>query len=381
MTPTTDGQRIVILANNVTEMGGAQRIVHVLAAGLAGRGHTVQVVGIVPELPGHDWGAKGYDVITLADDKQPPRAPKGWRSRMPKARAATRKRTRVRAQATARLTKLLASAEPGIVICAQVWAMEHLAEVPHDGWRVIGQYHSSYEVAARGRDLARVVASYRDVDTFAALTMTDARRFAAHGMSNATAIPNPLAFFPAQTASPRARQITYLGRLAPEKGPAFLIEAWAQIARRHDDWTLVFVGGGPLESSMHALATRLDIAHRVRFEPAVADVQPVLMRTGVLALPSLVEGLPLAVAEAMACGVACVASDCSDGVRLLVEDERTGLIARRGDAVHLAEQLERLIEDSPLRERLGAAAREHVRQFELDRILDRWEELFVDVLR
>lgn len=373
--------RVVLLANNVTEMGGAQRIVHVLAAGLAGRGHQVQAVGIVPELPGHDWSPYGYDVITLADDKQPPPPAKGWRGRLPKARAVARKRARVRAQAKQRLADLLAAGESGIIICTQVWAMEHLAEVAHEGWRVIGQYHSSYEVAARGRDLARIVASYRDVDTFAALTVTDARRFAAHGMSNAIAIPNPLAFFPDDTASPRARQITYLGRIAPEKGPAFLIAAWAQIAREHDDWMLVLVGGGPLESSMHALATRLDVAHRVRFEPAVTDVQPVLMRTGILALPSLVEGLPLALAEAMACGVACVAADCSDGVRLLIDDEHTGLIARRGDAAHLAEQLDRLINDADLRDRLGTAAREHVRQFQLDPILDRWEALFSDVLR
>lgn len=132
---------------------------------------------------------------------------------------------------------------------------------------------------------------------------------------------------------------------------------------------------------MRALVQAHGIADRVLFHPAVTDVEPVLARTGILALPSLVEGLPLSLAEAMACGVACVASDCSDGVRLLVEDEHTGLLARRGDAAHLAEQLDRLITDAALRDRLGRAAREHVAQFELDPILDRWEAVFLDVLR
>ena len=107
----------------------------------------------------------------------------------------------------------------------------------------------------------------------------------------------------------------------------------------------------------------------------------VLMGTGILALPSLTEGFPLALAEAMACGVACVASDCSSGVRALVDDGRTGLIARRGDAVHLARQIARLMDSPDLRRRLGLAARASVEGLRLPVVIDRWEALFNDVLR
>jgi glycosyltransferase involved in cell wall biosynthesis len=68
-------------------------------------------------------------------------------------------------------------------------------------------------------------------------------------------------------------------------------------------------------------------------------------------------------------------------VRALVDDGRTGLIARRGDAAHLAEQLARLMDSPDLRRRLGAAARQSVEALQLASVIDRWEALFNDVLR
>jgi len=83
----------------------------------------------------------------------------------------------------------------------------------------------------------------------------------------------------------------------------------------------------------------------------------------------------------MACGVAVVASDCSAGVRALVDDGVDGLLARRGDAEHLAAQLERLMSDPVMRRSLASAGREKVAILEEPVILDRWERLLQDVWR
>jgi len=119
----------------------------------------------------------------------------------------------------------------------------------------------------------------------------------------------------------------------------------------------------------------------VVFLPPTPDPMGVLMGTSILALPSLTEGFPLVLAEAMACGVACVASDCSSGVRALVDDGRTGLIARRGDAPHLAQQLARLMDSRDLRRDLGAGAREAVEDLQLRAVIDRWERLIANARR
>lgn len=357
--------RILIMANNVQELGGAQRVVHVLAQGLGSRGHDVVIIGVVPNQPPHVYeSSPTYDTVTLLDDVYP----KDAVARLAHERLATE-----------RLQRLLDDGPPGIVITAQLWAMEHLNRCRLAGWAVIGQYHSSFEAAQAGRDLPRAKAMYRDVDAFTLLCDEDASSFRAEGFNNVVTMPNPLAYWPAEATDSAAPVVTYLGRFSAEKGPRFLLEAWRLLAPDHPKWRLDMVGSGPLEQELRG---RLSAENpRVTFRPSTTDPMGVLMGTGILALPSLTEGFPLALAEAMACGVACVANDCSAGVRALVDDGRTGLIARRGDASHLAEQLGSLMASANLRRRLGTAARQSVEGLRLPAVVDRWEALFVDVLR
>jgi hypothetical protein len=76
----------------------------------------------------------------------------------PSVRQLIARRAALRAEAVAALDAVLRDGPPGIVVTTQLWAMEHLAEVRHDDWAVIGQYHSSFEAAVAGRDLPRALA-------------------------------------------------------------------------------------------------------------------------------------------------------------------------------------------------------------------------------
>lgn len=366
--------RLVFLANNIDEVGGAQRVVHVLAQGLATRGYDVQLVGVTPFAPRHHFVEDPcYSSAVLMDEP--------WPAPSPQTKAT---RGLLRAQAIERLATLLADGEPGIVITAQLWAMEHLAQVPHDTWRVIGQYHSSFAAAAQGRDLARALASYADVDAFTLLTPADADDFRQQGLNNTRWMPNPLAFWPEHPLSSRARQVTYVGRFSSEKGVGYLLDAWALVAARHPDWNLRLVGAGPEEETLRAHLAALEGSHgplRAQFAPPVTDVAAEYATTGILVLPSLTEGLPLVLAEGMASGLACVASDCSPGVRLLARDGMAARLAARGDAHSLADAIDGLIADDTERTRLGAKAREAMYPYRLDAVLDRWETLIAQVLR
>lgn len=378
--------RIVVVANSIDELGGAQRVVHLVAQGLAERGYPVELVGLAPaDRPHRYLDRPAYRSSTLMTQPWPaPPADSRLTTRM---RPSTRRRVALRAQlgaeASAGLTALLADGPPGVLVCAQLWAMEHVPADALDRWPVIAQYHSSFEAAAAGRDLGRVLTVFRDADVFALLTAADADSFGRAGMDNTAWIPNPLAVWPDEPVDATAgRSVTYLGRLSPEKGPRFLVDAWGLVAARHPDWRLRFVGSGPDEAAVRRRIARLPIgADRVDVVPPVADVGPELARAGVLALPSLTEGLPMVLAEAMATGLACVASDCSAGVRALTDDGRVGRLVARGDAAALAGALDALLADADERARLGAAARAYVEQYRLPGVLDRWERLIADALR
>jgi colanic acid/amylovoran biosynthesis glycosyltransferase len=124
--------------------------------------------------------------------------------------------------------------------------------------------------------------------------------------------------------------------------------------------------------------TDLRLEARVRLQGALPSVEVAerLRRADVLLLPSLAEGVPTVVLEAMACGVAVVASDCG-GVREAVRDGVQGLLVAPRDAVGLAAALERCWRDPGLRSRLGAEGRRTVLSgFTLDRQLDQFLALY-----
>lgn len=377
--------RVVIMANNIDEVGGAQRVAHVLAQGLAERGHAVDLVGVTPYSPRHAFiAAPAYREFRLMPSAWPPPPPDNRpRTRIkPSVRRLLRTRADLRAQAIDALGAVLADGPPGVVVTTQLWAMEHLVEVPHGDWAVIGQYHSSYEAAAAGRDLPRILSLYRDVDVVTMLSPGDADAVRRDGLDNVTWLPNPLAFWPATPAPADARTVTYLGRLSPEKGVPFLLDAWGRIAAEHPDWRLRLVGSGPDEHAVRTQATGLpEGGDRVDILPPVADAEAELRGAGVVVQPSLTEGLPLALAEAMALGLPCIASDCSSGVRLLTEDGRAARLVARADAAALARAMSALMDSADERRELGAAARVAMEPYRADRILDRWERLLVDVLR
>jgi glycosyltransferase involved in cell wall biosynthesis len=282
--------------------------------------------------------------------------------------------------AVERLGRLLAEGEPGVIVSTQVWAMEHLAQVPHDAWAVIGQYHSSMEAAAASGDLERVIAAYRDVDVVAMLTPSDAEAIRRLGLVDVTWLPNPLAFWPDAPAAAADTAVGYVGRLSHEKGVAFLVDAWARLEVRHPTWRLRVVGDGPDRDDLRARAADQGLT-RIDWVGTVADPAAELARLGLLVQPSLTEGLPLALAEAMASGLACVATDCSAGVRLLTDDGRGAALVARGDAEALAEAVDALIFDPVRRADLGRRARVVAEPFRADHVIDRWEALLDRVLR
>jgi glycosyltransferase involved in cell wall biosynthesis len=288
------------------------------------------------------------------------------------------------------LVELLRStgSDPGIIITAQVWSMEVLADAlavvnpaVRARWKVIGQYHGSFAAAASGRDLARVQRSYRDVSVFTALSDEDAAAFTQAGLRNVRSMPNPLGFWPPQPAalSSATPVLTYLGRLSQEKGVDLLIDAWSLLADRHPNWHLRVVGDGPLAEDLHHQAAVLAGAERIEWHPPTADPASVLLESDLVAVPSRTEGLPLVIAEAGACGVPVVATDCSSGVRQLIGT--WGRLAPREDSRALAGVLDAAMGDATWRRAAGEQARGEMERYRLDTVLDSWEQLVSRVLQ
>lgn len=150
--------------------------------------------------------------------------------------------------------------------------------------------------------------------------------------------------------------VVYTGRLRPEKQLDLLVRAIATLPRA----VLALVGEGPEQSRLATLAHELGASDRIRLEGRQEGVERYLRAADVFALPSRSEGMSNSLLEAMACGLACVATPVSGVAELLGADR--GLIVPSGDGDALREALSRLSDNDADRRALGNRAAVLIRE-------------------
>lgn len=204
-------------------------------------------------------------------------------------------------------------------------------------------------------------------------------------------IPNgvdPDRFRPASDAAgeraalnlPAGPLVIFAGRLDPQKGLDTLITAVEPLLRATPELRVLLLGDGPLRGDLEARIRHADLADRILLHGIVADVAAYLRSADVFVLPSVGEGMPNALLEAMATGLPCVASEIG-GCRDVIDDGQTGLLVPPGDAGALRATLEHLLRSPALRHRLGTAAREEVvARLGLERMVDRYEACYRAVI-
>jgi len=161
--------------------------------------------------------------------------------------------------------------------------------------------------------------------------------------------------------APDAFLVGTVGRLMPIKGFEYLIEAFAQFRRQRDrqESKLVIVGDGPLRAALEQCAESHGLRGQVEFLGMRTDVYNLMRAFDAFALPSLHEGVPMVLLEAMALGVPIVASGVG-GIPEILEDRREALLVPARDAGALARGIEVLAGSSEIRARLVRAARARV---------------------
>jgi len=370
---------------DVDSLGGSQRVLHTLAQGLGARGHRVRIIGIrtAPE-PFPYNPVPTYEHTTLYPHTPPP----AWRANTlgerlnPKRNLAARRNRAERDIAKAKLSRLFAEVEDGYVIFGSPWAADWALGLEWPHLEGIGQYHESFLQAGSSANKGLILRHYPRLAKSLFLSEGDAEAFEQLRLPNAGVMPNPIGFFPDTVADNRGHHIGAVGRLETIKRLDRLITAFAKAtADQHTDWDLHLIGDGPEEELLRRHAADLGVADRVVFRGRVEDMPSVYRELSILALSSDKEGRPMALAEAGACGVPSVSFDLSAGVRDLVRDGETGLLVPPGDVDALSDALVRLMADPELRRVYGKAARELVRPFSMDNVLDRWEALFDEIDR
>lgn len=152
-------------------------------------------------------------------------------------------------------------------------------------------------------------------------------------------------------------QLVSIGRLTPAKGQVLLIQACAQLRERGVPFHLTMVGDGPDRGRVESEIAKLRLQEHVTLTGSLtqAGVREALARADAFVLPSLAEGIPVVLMEAMASYVPCISTPVN-GIPELIEHGHTGLLATPGDVDSLVTQLKLLCTDAELRQRMALAA-------------------------
>ena len=171
-----------------------------------------------------------------------------------------------------------------------------------------------------------------------------------------------------------------IGRLVPQKGHRYFLLALKELLTQIKTKSLI-VGSGPLESKLKELTKSLGLGNSVIFTGFRQDITNILQETDILVMPSLREGLPMILLEAMATGVPVIAARVG-GIPEIIIDAETGLLVNPKDTLGLSRAIKRLIEDKDLRLRLSNNAKKMIdSEFNISNMVNKTESLYEGVFK
>lgn len=239
---------------------------------------------------------------------------------------------------------------------------------------------------AMSRDLGRWTNFVRHhlyglADCATILTEKD-RRYLGKRVKCKEVVYNPLTFPPIEDLSgyaDRRKNILCVGRVMSwdVKGFDRIIKIWGRIASQYPEWTLEIAGPGSEEhiAKLMAMAHEAGCDDNLKFLGNIADIKSLYRESSIFALPSRVEGFPMALIEAMSQGCACVSFDLDGAISEIANDNEDCLIVPDNDLDTFEQRLTELLASSDLRRHIASAAIKNVAKYSEERFVEHWQQI------
>ena len=291
-------------------------------------------------------------------------------------------------QYKSRLKKVVNQQRPDIIISAMGRSLSLLSKMDYDGVK-IGEAHTtkthlrSLHLMEQRGGVFKVIAKYMrwkmcryasKLDALVLLTQNDAEDW--KSVAKTFVIPNPISFFPKESAELENKQVIMVGRYNDAKGYDYLIPSWEIVHQRHPDWTLNVYGSGELRCQVTEWIREKHLESSIMMHDPVDNIMEKYVESSICVLSSRYEGFSLVILEAMACGVPVVSFDCPYGPRNIIKNGEDGILIKPLNYQALANGICKLMEDEDLRIQFGTNARNNVLRFSQDSIMGQWENLF-----
>lgn len=196
-------------------------------------------------------------------------------------------------------------------------------------------------------------------------------------------IPNPVYIKENEFQTPIIREkiIISVGRLSKQKNFISLIEAFAKISVKFPEYNVHIYGEGHLKGALQTQINALGLENRIILKGSTANIFDAVVRSSVFVLPSLYEGMPNALMEAMALAVPSVSVDCPPGgPRDLISNGKNGLLCKTNNVNDLAEKLEYMLSHPFEAQMMGEAAKEICNTHSEKSVFSKWANFLIKEL-
>lgn len=218
--------------------------------------------------------------------------------------------------------------------------------------------------------------STKNLDKLVVLTTQDKAQWE-RTHKNIFQIPNPNPIESPKISEGQNKTVITVGRLDAQKGFDLLIDAWAVVAKRHQDWNLNIFGKGEWKEMLLEKINSKNLNTSVHLKGISSEIEHEYASSSIFVMSSRYEGFGMVLLEAMACGLPAVAFNCQWGPSDLIQNQVNGFLVPLFDINEMAEKIIYLIEHPDERKKMSVNAIEVSKKYNITEIMKKWNSLFL----
>lgn len=251
--------------------------------------------------------------------------------------------------------------------------------------KILKEFHSSYyfnSIARKtNKSLVRKVKIFiRDYINskydYLVVLNNDEKRLL--NVNNAVVIPNGITINQSEFSKLENKRVISAGRIAPVKNFEALIQSWIYVEDKYPKWRLEIYGEGDEEYiiELQKLIEKLNLTNSICMCGSTNHLREKMLNSSIYVMSSITECFPMVLLESQSCGLPIVSFDCPCGPRNIITDKQDGLLVENQNNIKLADGIIELIESLDIRKDMGRNARENIKKYKFNDVMERWKILF-----